>query len=125
MKDEIVLLVLYSFVFIVGTFGNGLVIRSFASNTAAGAKFVVALAAVDFLTSIWAPLQRILLIIFRFHNFDGDYSLDMNIKVEIDLQHFTHDPLGDIPRRIINRCWPALIDASSWLLFAISCERLR
>ena len=123
LQDEIVLLTLYSFVFIVGTVGNGFVIHSFASNTAAGSRFVVALAIVDLITSIWVPCERFLQMAYRFHNFEGRQSLVSNL--EEDYQDITHSPLSDSSCRFIHYCYPALFYASSWLLFAISCERLR
>ena len=97
-------LILYSFIIISGTIGNGLVIRSFirASNQP-GSRFVTVLAAFDFLASIWLPLTAITFIMY-------------------DSKHW---PFGKIGCLVINVWKTCPFFASSWILVAIALERAR
>ena len=59
---DIVKICLYSLNLLVGTVGNALVIKYFASGDASGrpgSRFVIVLAGVDFISSIWLPARSI------------------------------------------------------------------
>ena len=95
---------IYGFIFIAGTIGNWLVIKSFLTKSAQpGCRFVVALALVDFISSIWIPLLNIVLALYK----SG------------------HWPLGKICCYILRPFDISFMLASAWLLVAISLERAR
>ena len=103
-KEEISHTIIYSFIAVVGTIGNGLVIKSFLlSRDQPGSRFVIALAAVDFVTSILVP-----------------------IRAFVDIAYgYNHWPWG-VTACLLIKPWPsAFVSASSWLLIAISLERMR
>ena len=97
-------LILYTFIFVSGTIGNGLVVRSFLqASQQPGSRFVIALAVFDFIASILVPLNNITIIIY-------DYK---------------HWPFGEVGCMML-KPWmscPSLVAA--WLLVVISLERAR
>ena len=106
-QTEIVLLFMYVFVLLVGTVGNGLVIKTFYANRdRPGSRYVLVLAMIDLITSIWIPLVNI-----------G--------KIVTTISHnFSSWPFGKIAcyLRLFEFSLPA---ASAWLLIAICLERVR
>ena len=94
----------YGLIFITGTIGNGIVIKSFLAKSAQpGCRFVVALALVDLISSIWIPLINIVLALYK----------------------SVHWPLGKICCYILRPFGISFMFASAWLLVAISLERAR
>ena len=103
---EIFLLLIYVVVFLIGTVGNGLVIKAFYGNQEQpGSRFVLALAFIDFITSMGIPIQVIGNIVNKIS--DSVYSWPFG-KVMCYLSPF----------------W-TLSMASAWLLLAICLERIR
>ena len=101
------LLLLNAFIFLTGTIGNGVLIKKFYSNSVqAGSRFVLVLAVVDFITSIWIPLTMTGGIIIN------------------TIPYSTLWPFGK-EACYFNTFQNALFYASSWLLVAICVERMR
>ena len=108
-KQEIATIVLFSFVFLSGTCGNAFVIKSFATgrqSERAGSRFVIILAAVDIVASIWVPFYTITRVLFYFS----------------PIYHWPH---GKLSCTIIRPLYRSTFYASAWLLVAISLERTR
>ena len=105
---EIVSLTVYAFVFLSGTIGNGLVIKLFLTKVnIPGSRFVIVLAGVDLLASIWVPLYFISTLVFTFHD------------------TLLHCPFGNVGCRVIKIWYSSMVYASAWLLVAICIERVR
>ena len=105
---DIISITLYSLAILIGTVGNVLVIKFFATGDASnhpGSMFVIVLAVVDFISSIWVPLLQI-------------------TRISYDAYHSSAWPLGETACRIL-RLYPLFQYATSWLLLTISLERLR
>ena len=99
----------YSINILLGTIGNALVIKHFASSDGLqrpASRFVIILAGVDFLSSIWIPGYIITRKLYFFP--PGIPSW----------------PFGEYFCRIA-KFYPFLFYATSWLLLAISLERAR
>lgn len=97
--------VLLSFIAVVGTIGNGLVIKSFLGNRdQPGSRFVIALAVIDFVSSVVFPLINLIQIVYGISN---------------------HWPIGHVMCLSIEPWTTSLLFSSSWLLIAISLERMR
>ena len=102
-------IILFSFVFLSGTLGNAFVMKSFAfgsESERAGSRFVIVLAAVDVLTSIWVPFHKITRVLFYF-------------------SPIYHWPYGKGSCGIIRSLYKSTFYASAWLLVAISLEKAR
>ena len=111
-EEDITLYLLYGVLFLTGTVGNGAVIHMFqftSRRKQAGARFVVALAVTDFLSSICLPLEGIVMITGRVVN-PRDHPRWL---------------LGEVTCYIVPGFAPLFLTTSSWLLTAISFERLR
>ena len=66
--NEIVNMILYSFIFVSGTIGNGWVIKMFLeAPKQPGSRFVIHLAALDFFTSILTPFVNMIEIVHNGH----------------------------------------------------------
>ena len=106
-RTEIFLLAMYVFVFLAGTVGNGMVIKVFYGNRdQPGSRYVLVLATVDLITSIWIPTTIIGVIVNKVFS------------------AFTSWPFG----KVICYLRPfefSLGFASAWLLVAICLERIR
>ena len=105
---DIVGLSFYSLLILLGTVGNVLVVNYFAFGNASdrpGSRFVVILAVVDFVSSIWVPVQFILRTLYR----------------SLTLRHW---PFGKALCHI-GLYYPILFSITPWLLVAISVERAR
>ena len=97
-------LTLYAFIFVTGTLGNGLVVKSFLQTPdQPGSRFVIALAVVDCISSVWIPSLSVLDIVY-------------------DHQHW---PLGEAACMLLRPWATSLVYASAWLLVTISFERAR
>ena len=97
-------LLLYSFILVSGTIGNGMVIQAFLrSSGQPGSRFVVGLAVIDLVSSILIPLGNFILITF-------------------DHKHW---PFGKIGFFILRPWKPSTFYASAWMLVSISLERAR
>ena len=110
-RREIIELFIASVILLVGTFGNGLVIKSFASGDASkhpGSRFVIVLAFVDIISSIWNPTTIVIVDVVYFFS-------DADIAVW---------PLGELACKI-DFFRPLLDYSTAWLLLAISLERAR
>ena len=95
---------LYAFICATGTFGNGMIVNSFLQSiNKPGSRFVIALAALDLISSIWIPSLSVLDIVY-----DRD-----------------HWPLGKAACVILRPWVSSAVYASAWLLVAISMERGR
>ena len=106
---EILLLTVYILGLLLGTIGNALVIKQFVSFDAhehPGSRFVIVLAGVDFVSSIWLPFLD---IVYTFYDF----------KV------IKPWPLGQILCVPIVGFNGIFFFCSAWLLVAISLERAR
>ena len=106
-RTEIFVLSLYAFVILVGTVGNGLVIQKFFVNRdKPGSRFVLVLAMIDMITSIWIPMI-----------FIGEIVNKIS-------ERFFSFPFGKVAcyLRLFRL---SLFAASAWLLVAISLERIR
>ena len=110
--SDITAITLYTLSLIAGTIGNGIVILSFiAKRNQPGMRFVVILAAVDMLSSIWVPLAFISNIVWRYDDYyEGE---------------FTHCPFGSIGCNFIHIGYVCMLYVSAWLLVAICLERMR
>ena len=101
---EIALLLLYSFVLVTGSIGNGMVIKTFlASSDKPGSRFVICLAIIDLISSVWIPVRNMIPAI----------------------QQYPHWPFGKIACRVLTPLGMCFIYTSAWLLVGISFERLR
>ena len=101
--SDTVEMTLYLFIFISGTVGNGVVIRSFLqARDQPGSRFVVSLAFIDLISSIWVPMMNIILVIYE----------------------YKHWPLGEIAC-LMSSFTQSTFYASAWFLVAISLERAR
>ena len=101
------LLSLYAFVILVGTVGNGMVIKTFYENRdQPGSRYVLVLAFVDFITSIWIPVMMIGLIVVQISDYIHLWPFG---KVLCYLRPFGF----------------SFFVVSSWLLVAICLERMR
>ena len=96
-------LVLYVFIFVSGTIGNLLVIRSFIKTSdRPGTRFVICLEAIHVFASIFIPFHNIILIMYD-----------------------NHWPPGYVGC-IMMRCWTMTIyDACAWMLVAVSLAKAR
>ena len=106
---EIAHICLLSLSAIIGTCGNALVIKYFAQSEGSsrpGSRLVIALALIDFVSSLWLPGYDIIVLIL--YNFDG-----MQVW-----------PLGE-PMCYISNFYPILNYQTPWFLLAISIERAR
>ena len=106
---EILEFSIISLEFFIGTIGNALVIRTFVSPDALnrpGSKFIIVLACVDFLSSLWIPFLNII---------DRLY----------DFKHFNHWPFSELSCRVLLAFYPFLFYSNAWLLVAVSLERAR
>ena len=102
-RNDIAYIILYSFIFLSGTIGNGWVIKMFLQvPKQPGSRFVVILASVDFFTSILVPFETMIKII---HNY--------------------HWPFGKIGCWLVFPLFRSTFDASAWLIVAVSLERAR
>ena len=101
---EISRIILYTFIFVSGTIGNGLVIRSFMrASHKSGSRFVIGLAVFDFIASMLVPFNNVIIIIY-------DYK---------------HWPLGYVGCMMIKPWMSCPSHASAWMLLVISLERAR
>ena len=101
---EIVQLCLYPLNALIGTVGNVLVIKNFASANSQGrpgSRFVIVLAAIDFVSSLWLPSYVLLHILNQGFWPYGEKSCQM-----INFHHL-------------------LFYSTAWLILAISLERAR
>ena len=106
---EIIQLCVYAFTMLIGTIGNALVVKSFASENVLGrpgSRFVIVLGVIDFISSVWIPGLMII---------DTIYA---------NPRAFNYWPFGEITCRILY-FYPFLTYATPWLLVAISVERAR
>ena len=106
---QVSLVVLYSLVALLGTIGNTLVVKWFGEKNMrqkAGNKMVVVLAVNDFVSSIIVPLLRIAYVI-RLNHFSEI------VVLRATLCHFGAGVME------------TFLIATSWLLVAISVDRLR
>ena len=100
--SDISQLILFLVIFLLGTIGNGMVIQSFIrASERPGSRFVIALAAIDAVTSLITPLQSISIFIY-----DGY-------------------PLGKVGCIMLAPLQLSNVFASAWLLVVISLERAR
>ena len=100
--SDIAQLILYLFIFVSGTFGNIVVIHSFIRvSEKPGSRFVVALAAIDLITSVLSPSLNISIILY-------DYF-----------------PWGKIGCKAMFPLTLSATVSSAWMLVAISLERAR
>ena len=107
MAPEKFLLFLNAFVLLTGTLGNALLIKKFYANSVqSGSRFVLLLAAVDFVTSIWVPVV-------------GFGSLMINTMPYNNFWLFGKETC------YFNVFQYLLFVTSSWLLVAICAERMR
>ena len=105
---DILKLSFYSVQIFIGTIGNALVVKHFAFGDVSirpGARFVVVLAMLDFVSSIWFP---------------GLVIVDTLYESPVSAPW----PFGKLACQI-SLFWPLLTYATSWLLLAISLERAR
>ena len=101
------LLFLNVLVFLIGTIGNGLLIRTFYVNRdEPGSRFVLILAIVDLITSVWIPVMAIGQIMHK-------------------VSHHTLWPFGKVGCYILKPFYFSLFIMSVWLLLAICLERVR
>ena len=108
---QVMQLAFYSFVIVTGTIGNGWVIKMiYKDGTNPGSRFIIALALVDMISSIWVPFLWIHWIIYEFQ---GDQTT------------LIHWPYGKSLCLIMWPWFPSVLFASAWLLFCISLERTR
>ena len=99
-------------ILLLGTVGNGLVIKSFLKQTnTAGSKFVIALAISDFLNSIFGPVRIMQNVI----------SQSLHPTPTIWPVWF----LGKTLCRAMYGVSPISLCVTSWILVAISSERYR
>ena len=106
---EIVELCMYSLCILIGTFGNAFVVQYFAFKDPSdhpGSRYVIVLAVIDFVSSIWIPV-----------------FLDM-VEILYDNSVSYTWPFGEIACRI-TIFYPLLFYSTSWLLLAISLETAR
>ena len=109
--SEIIAVTLYALVLIAGTIGNGILIFSFITKRdQPGMRFVIILAAVDMLSSIWVPLNFISKIVWKFKDSIGEMQ---------------HCPFGNIGCNITKVWYVCMLYVSAWLLVAICVERVR
>ena len=107
----VAIFILYTLVFLCGTIGNALVIKyNISSSTTKrnGSKFVVVLAIVDLISSIWVPFVEVNRILFY-----RPYIRD------------SHWPYGKIPCYVLNGYFYGMFYSSAWLLVAVGIERIR
>ena len=106
-RTEIFVLFMYVFVFLIGTVGNGMVIRIFYVNgDQLGSRYVLVLAFVDLITSIWIPANMVGIIVNKISDSNSPWPFG---KVICYLRPFHF----------------SLFAASAWLLVAICLERVR
>ena len=112
--SEIAQICIYALSILIGTCGNALVIKYFSFGDAsirAGSRFVVILAAIDIVSSLWLPGYYIVInISYRFHLYTSP--------------EFAHWPFGKVACHIFP-FYPLLLYATAWILLAISMERAR
>ena len=109
------IVIFYTIVFICGTVGNALVIRNYASSSTSGqngAKFVIVLAIIDLISSVWVPFVEVNKILF------------FRPYVRI-IETYSHWPYGKIPCYVLHGSFNMMFFASAWLLVAIGIERMR
>ena len=101
----VLLCIVYSAVLLVGSCTNSLVIYTIVnrSRRAAGDVFIIGLASVDFLASVFVPINMIPDIITHLKNWY----------------------YGNIGCKVLPVISPASIFASSWILVAIAVDRYR
>ena len=102
--EEIVQICLYIINMLLGTSGNAFVIKNFASEDKLmrpGSRFVIVLAAIDFVSCVWIPSYFIIKMLYA-----------------------ETWPFGATTCRIMT-FYPSLYYATPWLLLAISVERAR
>ena len=98
----------YALNLVIGTCGNAAVIKYFALSDASnrvGSRLVVALAMLDFISSVWLPCDIIVVILY-------------------DFVEFNYWPFGEVECHIFY-FYPMLFYATPWFLLAISAERAR
>ena len=108
---DVIKILIYSLVFLLGTPGNIYVIckfskpnkKKFPSN-----KFVVHLAVVDLLSSFILPIYHVHALV------------DWILQNRVSIWYF-----GEFLCHLVPNCSIIFLGASSWFLVAISCERLR
>ena len=106
-KTEKFLLALNVVVFVIGTIGNGWIIKRFYANRdEPGSRFVLALATVDLITSVWIPLMAIGVIMY-------------------DIYNHPLWPFGKVGCYMMQPFFYSLFVISVWLLLAICLERVR
>ena len=110
---QIAKLTLYSFVVVTGTFGNGWVIKLMYKNQSNyGSRFIIALAAVDMVSSLWIPFIWMHWILYEFRD-DPLHSAIL------------HWPYGETLCLVLWPWFPCLLFMSAWLLLFIALERTR
>ena len=106
-QAEVLLLFMYVLVFLIGTVGNGVVIKIFYDNRdQPGSRCVLMLAIVDCISSIWIPVTMIGQIVSKISDYLDAWPFG---KVMCYLRPFML----------------SLLAASAWLLVAICLERIR
>ena len=91
-------------IFVAGTIGNGLVIKSFLrAPEQPGSRFIIGLAVIDLVCSVLVPLNNMI---------ENVYGRE-------------HWPLGRVGCLIIKPWMSSTFYASAWMLVAISLQRTR